>query len=303
MEYANIRGEVKLNEPLSRHTSFRIGGPADMFVSPADKDDLIALLRFVKQKKLSSVIIGGGTNLLVRDGGFHGVVINIKQLHAIRIEREYHSVGGMFSVLYVEAGAMLAGALSFAAQAGLTGLEFATGIPGTVGGALCMNAGTAEGEIGDIVDSVSLISPEGEMITRGREAMEFGYRTAKIPRDHLIFDARMILRQGDKAKISGKIQELMEKRKNRLPWGLPSAGSVFKNPQDEAAGKLIELAGLKGKTVGGAQISEKHANIIVNTGNARASDVLELMEIVKAAVLEQRGIRLEPEIRIIGEDA
>lgn len=303
MEYANIRGEVKLNELLSRHTSFRIGGPADLFVSPADRDDLLSLLRFIQQKNLPYFVIGSGTNLLVRDGGFHGVVISLKQMKTIKIEREYHSVGGTFSVLSAEAGAPLLGVLTFAMESGLTGLEFATGIPGTIGGALCMNAGTSEGEIGDFIDSVTMLSPTGEIETRPREAMEFGYRRATVPAGHLILETRLVLRHGDKEKISKKVHELMEQRKERQPWGLPNAGSVFKNPHDESAGRLIESVGLKGKTMGGAQISEKHANIIVNTGNARASDVIELMEIIKSAVLEQRGIRLDPEIKIIGEDS
>ncbi len=302
MEFANIRGEVKLNEPLGRHTSFRIGGPADMFVSPSDRDDLITLLRYIKQKDLAHFILGGGTNLLVRDGGFRGVVINVQRMNAIRIEREYHAVGGTFITVYAEAGAMLSKLLSFATEEGLTGLEFAVGIPGTIGGALCMNAGTAEGEMGDIVDSVTMISPAGEVITKGREQMEFGYRSARVPAGQVIVDAKVILRRGDKAKIMARVKELMDTRRQRQPWGQPSAGSVFKNPQDEAAGKLIESAGLKGKTVGGAQVSDKHANFIVNTGNARAADVLALMEFVKNAVLEHRGVRLEPEITIIGED-
>ncbi len=302
MEFANIRGEVKLNEALGKHTSFRIGGPADMFVSPSDRDDLIALLRYIKQKDLAHFILGGGTNLLVRDGGFRGVVINVQGMNAIRIEREYHAVGGTFITVYAEAGATLSKLLSFATEEGLTGLEFAVGIPGTIGGALCMNAGTAEGEMGDIVDSVTMISPEGEVITKGREQMEFGYRSARVPAGHVIVDAKVILRRGDKTKIMARVKELMDTRRQRQPWGQPSAGSVFKNPQDEAAGILIESAGLKGKTIGGAQVSDKHANFIVNTGHARAKDVLALMEFVKNAVLEHRGVRLEPEIKIIGED-
>ncbi len=302
MEFADIRGEVKLNEPLSRHTSFRIGGPADILAYPVDRNDLVALLREAKKRNLSCFVLGGGTNLLVRDGGFRGVVISVQRMNAIRIEREYHAVGGTFITVYVEAGVVLSRLLLFAAEEGLTGLEFAVGIPGTIGGALCMNAGTAGGEIGDIVDSVTMVSPEGEVITRGREQMEFGYRTARVPAGHVIVDAKVVLRRGDRTKIMAQVKELMETRKQRQPWGQPSAGSVFKNPQDESAGKLIESAGLKGKTVGGAQVSDKHANFIVNTGNARAADVLALMEIVKKAVLEHRGVRLEPEIKIIGED-
>ncbi|HLE40213.1 MAG TPA: UDP-N-acetylmuramate dehydrogenase [Nitrospirota bacterium] len=302
MEFTDIRGEVKLNEPLSKHTSFCIGGPADILAYPVDRDDLITLLREARKRKLSYFVLGGGTNLLVRDGGFRGMVINVLRMNGIKAEREYRAVGGTFVIVYAEAGAALAKLLSFAAEEGLTGLEFAVGIPGTLGGALCMNAGTAAGEMGDIVDSVTMISPEGEVITKGREQMEFGYRTARIPEGHVIVDAKFILRRGDKIKVAARVKELMDTRKQRQPWGQPSAGSVFKNPQDESAGKLIESAGLKGKTIGGAQVSDKHANFIVNTGHAKAADVLALMEIVKNAVLEQRGVRLEPEIKIIGED-
>jgi UDP-N-acetylmuramate dehydrogenase len=302
MEFADIRGEVKLNEPLSKHTSFSIGGPADILAYPVDKNDLMSILREAQKRNLNYFILGGGTNLLVRDGGFRGVVVSVQRMNTIRIEREYHAVGGTFIMVYAEAGAALAKLLSFAAEEGLTGLEFAVGIPGTLGGALCMNAGTTEGEIGDIVDSVTMISPEGEVITKGREQMEFGYRTARIPAGHVIVDAKVILRRGDKIKVTARVKELMDTRKQRQPWGQPSAGSVFKNPQDESAGKLIESAGLKGKAVGGAEVSDKHANFIINRGHARAADVLALMEIIKNAVLEHRGVRLEPEIKIIGED-
>jgi UDP-N-acetylmuramate dehydrogenase len=302
MEIANIRGEIRRHEPLSRHTSFGIGGPADILAYPVDRDDLMALLSGIKKQGVNYIVIGSGTNLLVRDGGFRGVVICLKRLDAIRIEREYHSVGGTFSVVYIEAGALLSRLLSFTMEQGLTGLEFATGIPGTVGGAICMNAGTAAGEIGDIVDSVTMISPNGALITRGREEIGFGYRASNIPEGHIICDARIVLRHGDRERIKARVMEIQETRKQRQPRGYPSAGSVFKNPQEEAAGKLIEAAKLKGKKVGDAQVSDKHANFIVNLGKARAKDVMALMEIVKQTVLDVHGVRLEPEIKIIGED-
>lgn len=302
MELTNFKGEIKRFEPLSRHTSFAIGGPADVLAFPADLENLVLLLKETKRQGLNHFILGGGTNLLVRDGGFRGVVINLQHLGAIEIERAYHSVGGEFVVVKVQAGAPFPRFYFFATEHGLAGLEFAAGIPGTVGGAVCMNAGTAAGEIGDVLESVTLISSEGEVVTRGREEMGFGYRTADIPEGHLIFDARFILRREDRETIKAKVKELMDARKQRQPWGMPSAGSVFKNPQEESAGKLIEAAGLKGRTVGGAQVSEKHANFIVNIGKATAKDVIRLMEIVQQTVLEVHGVRLEPEIRIIGED-
>jgi UDP-N-acetylmuramate dehydrogenase len=302
MEIANFKGEIKRHEPLSRHTSFSIGGPADILAYPSDRNDLIALLSSIKKQGVSYVVIGGGTNLLVRDGGFRGVVICLQRLGTIRIEREYRSVGGTFSVVYVEAGALLPKLLGFAMEQGLTGLEFAAGIPGTVGGAICMNAGTAAGEIGDVVDSVTLISPDGTLVTRGREEIGFGYRTSNIPAGHVVLDAKIILRHGDRERIKARVMEIQDTRKQRQPWGFPSAGSVFKNPQEEAAGKLIEAAKLKGKKVGDAQVSDKHANFIVNLGKAKAKDVVALMEIVKQTVLDVHGVRLEPEIKIIGED-
>ena len=205
-------------------------------------------------------------------------------------------------MIYAEAGTSLATLLSFAVEHGLTGLEFAAGIPGTVGGAVCMNAGTSLGEMGDIIESVTLISPDGELITRSAEEMDFGYRTASVPEGHLVLEVRVVLRRDDKEKIKARIKELFNTRKQRQPWGFPNAGSVFKNPMEESAGLLIERAGLKGRAIGGAQVSEKHANVIVNTGEAKAADVLELMELVKEKVLEGSGVRLEPEIKIIGED-
>ena len=303
MEIKNIKGEVLRNEPLSKHTSFGIGGPADLLVYPADRDDLAALLREIGAQKLNFVVLGGGTNILVRDGGFRGVVISLRRLNAIRVEREYRSLGGTYAVVYAEAGATLAKVISFTANEALTGLEFATGIPGTIGGAVCMNAGTAEGEMGDVVETVTVLTPGGELVTRSKEEMGFGYRTANVPAGHVVLSALLQLRHDEQKKIEARVKALMDKRKERQPWGLQNAGSMFKNPLDESAGKLIESAGLKGKTVGGAQVSEKHANFIVNTGKAKAADVLALMEIVKQTVLDVHGARLEPEIKIIGEDA
>jgi UDP-N-acetylmuramate dehydrogenase len=302
MEIANIKGEIRRHEPLSRHTSFGIGGPADILAYPADRNDLLALLSGIKKQGVNYIVIGGGTNLLVRDGGFRGVVICLQRLDTIRIEREYRSVGGTFSEVYAQAGALLPKLLSFATEQALTGLEFAAGIPGTVGGAICMNAGTAAGEIGDVVDSVTLISPDGTLVTLGREEIGFGYRTSNIPAGHVVYDAKIVLRHGDRERIKARVMEILDTRKQRQPWGFPSAGSVFKNPQEEAAGKLIEAAKLKGRKVGDAQVSDKHANFIVNLGKAKAKDVVALMEIVRETVLDVHGVRLEPEIKIIGED-
>ncbi len=302
MELKNFKGEVLRNEPLSRHTSFGIGGPADFLVSPADREDLATLLREIGARKLNFVVLGGGTNVLVRDGGFRGVVVSLRRLNAIRVEREFRSLGGAYAIVYVEAGATLAKAISFTANEALTGLEFATGIPGALGGAICMNAGTAGGEMGDVVETVTLLTPDGKLVARNKEDMGFGYRTANVSAGQVVLCATLQLRHDEKSQIEAKIKALMNLRKDRQPLGLPNAGSIFKNPLDESAGKLIETAGLKGKTVGGAQVSEKHANFIVNKGKAKAADVLALMELVKQTVLDVHGARLEPEIKIIGED-
>ncbi|HTF99241.1 MAG TPA: UDP-N-acetylmuramate dehydrogenase [Nitrospirota bacterium] len=302
MDIKNLRGEIKKNEPLCFHTSFGIGGPADMLIYPADRTELIVVLKEIRKRGMPYFALGSGTNVLVRDGGFRGVVICLKHLTGVEVEREYRSVGGAFTVVRAEAGASLAKVLAFTMDKGLTGLEFAAGIPGTVGGAICMNAGTSSGEIGDIVETVSLLSPDGTIVTRGREELGFGYRTCMIPEHHLVLETKLVLRREDKNRIQGRIKDLMEKRSLFQPQGLPNAGSMFKNPHEESAGRLIESVGLKGKSVGDAQVSEKHANFIVNRGKATASDVLKLMEIVKKTVLEMRGIRLEPEIKIIGED-
>lgn len=298
-----IKGEVRKNEPLSRHTSFRIGGPADILAWPADREDLVSLVRQIRKQGLPYFVLGGGTNLLVRDGGFRGVVISLERMDVIRIEREYRSVGGSFAVISAEAGAPLPRLHAFTLEQGLTGLEFATGIPGTVGGAVRMNAGTSLGETSDVIDLVNLVTPDGDLITRGRQEMGFGYRTANIPEGHIVAEAKFVLRRGIKDEIRERVRELQEQRRERQPWGSPNAGSVFKNPHEVSAGKLIEDAKLKGRRVGDAQISEKHANFIVNLGRATAKDVLALMEIVKQAVLDAHGVRLEPEIRIVGEDS
>jgi len=198
MQIDNFKGELLTNEPMSKHTSYGIGGPADLLAYPVDQQDLLVLLRSVKAKQLPVIVLGGGTNLLVRDGGLRGLVISLKRMQKIAVEREYRSIGGTFVVVSAEAGALFSKLLSFTAEEGLTGLEFAAGIPGTMGGAICMNAGTAGGETGDVVESVSLLSPDGNLVTRNKEEMGFGYRTASIPDGQLVLEARQAQRRDDK---------------------------------------------------------------------------------------------------------
>lgn len=302
MHIPNIKGEIRKNEPLSRHTSFSIGGPADVFAYPVDCEDLKTLLATIREQNLRYFILGSGTNLLVRDSGFRGVVISLKRMNAVSLEREYRSIGGAFAVVYAEAGAPLAKVLALAVEEGLTGFEFAAGIPGTIGGAVRMNAGTALGEIGGVIESVSVLSPDGVVISKSRDEMGFGYRTSSILEGYCVLDVRVALRRDDKEKVGSRVLELLTTRKQRQPYGLPNAGSMFKNPNEAPAGKLIESAGLKGKTVGSATVSEQHANFITTSGKAKASDVLALMELVQQTVLDVHGVRLEPEVKIIGED-
>jgi len=302
MKLENFRGELLENEPLSDHTSFRIGGRADVLAYPVDRQDLLVLLKEVKARRLSFMVIGGGTNLLVRDKGYRGVMISLKRMDAVSVVREYRSLGGSFAVVSADAGAPLARLMNFAVERGLTGLEFAAGIPGSLGGAVCMNAGTSLGDIGGVIDTVTLIDPSGELLSRPRDEMGFGYRTANVAAGEVVLDCTVILRHDDTGKVKKRVSDLMTQRKQHQPWGMPSAGSVFKNPMDEAAGRFIESAGLKGKTVGKAQVSEKHANFIVNLGGATAADVLALMEIIQAKVLAMHNVRLEPEIKIVGEE-
>lgn len=302
MHIPNFKGEIRKNEPLSKHTSFAIGGPADVFAYPVDCEDLKLLLHAIREQKLSYFILGSGTNLLVRDNGFRGVVISLKRMNKVSLEREYRSIGGSFQVVYAEAGAPLAKVLSLAVEEGLTGFEFSAGIPGTIGGAIRMNAGTALGELGDVIETVSMLSPDGVVTSRSRDDMGFGYRTSSIAEGNVVIDVRVALRRDDKEKVSTRVLELLTTRKQRQPYGLPNAGSMFKNPNEAPAGKLIESAGLKGKTVGSAMVSDQHANFITTLGKAKAADVLALMEIVQQTVLDVHGVRLEPEVKIIGED-
>ncbi|MFA5072703.1 MAG: UDP-N-acetylmuramate dehydrogenase [Nitrospirota bacterium] len=298
----HIRGEIRKNEPLSRHTSFGIGGPADIFACPIDAEDVNVLLHAFQEQNIPYFVLGGGTNLLVRDGGFRGAVICLKHMNMIKIEREYRSIGGTFFSLSAEGGALMPKLVSVAAEEGLTGFEFAAGIPGTVGGAVRMNAGTAMGDISGVIHSVTLISPDSTITIREREEIGFGYRKSSIPNGSLVLNARISLRRDDKDKVKARVQELLDKRKERQPWRYPNAGSIFKNPNEKPAGVLIESAGLKGKKVGSAQISDKHCNFIVTIGEGKAADVIELMDMITKTVLDRHGVRLEPEIQIIGED-
>lgn len=283
---------ILLQEPMSRHTTFQIGGPADYFVSPKTKDAFSALIRVCYEKDYPFMVLGEGSNLLVSDEGIEGLVISTSYLKNIHIKDD---------IIEAEAGLLLKDLSEFALLKGLSGLEFSCGIPGTLGGAVYMNAGAYEGEMKDVIVSVTLADEKGNIIEKSADEMGFSYRHSILSEEKLYcLSAKMRLMPKDKAEIKAKIDEFTQKREDKQPLDLPSAGSTFKRPVGYYAGKLIIEAGMQGERVGGAEISNKHAGFIVNQGGASARDVLLLIEKVKAAVYEKSGVLLEPEVRVTG---
>ena len=288
---------VACDEPMSRHTSFRIGGPARRMAFPQQGEQLVLLTEFARSCGARPLVVGNGTNLLVRDEGLDRLVIDTSRC-LNRVE-----AGTEPGVLVADAGATLARTADLACRLGLTGLEFAHGIPGTVGGGVCMNAGAYGGEIKQILRSASVLFP-GEGVRRLTvEELALGYRHSLLADrpDGVVLSAEFFLSAGDEAAIRETMRDLMARRKASQPLELPSAGSTFKRPVGNFAGTLIDQCGLKGRTVGGAQVSEKHGGFVVNRGGATFADVTELIRRVQAAVLEETGVRLEPEVRIIEE--
>lgn len=281
-------------EPMARHTSFRIGGPARRMAFPESGEQMVLLLSFARACGARPLVIGNGTNLLAPDGGLERLVIAAAGLRRIEAGPEPDTV-------LAEAGATLAQTADFACGQGLTGLEFAHGIPGTVGGAVCMNAGAYGGEMAQVIQGVSVLFPEeGIRFIPGGE-MGFAYRRSLLTEcpEAAALHAVFRLSPGDPAVIREKMRELMARRKASQPLEYPSAGSTFKRPEGHYAGALIEQCGLKGLTVGGAQVSEKHAGFLINRGGASCGDVLELIRQVQERVLAETGVRLEPEVRIL----
>ncbi|MCK4401621.1 UDP-N-acetylmuramate dehydrogenase [bacterium] len=292
-----IRGEIKFNEFLSKHTSFRIGGPADAWIYPKDISDIKNILTFCNSYNIPVTTIGRGTNVLISDKGIRGVVLNLEQgLCEIRVKADSVICG---------TGALLSRVLKQAAKEELTGLESAAGIPGTVGGAVCMNAGTKEirnieyVSIGNLVESVKVIDMNGNVSELGKEGLCFGYRKSNLS-EYIIVEVELKLKRGKEKEINDRISRLLEHKKSTQVLDIPSAGCIFKNPDGHFAGRLIDDAGLKGLVIGDAQVSMKHANFIVNNGNASAQDVLELIRKIKKQVFEKTDIKLEEEIKIIG---
>jgi len=288
--------EVRRNEPMSRHTSFRIGGPADVLVMPRTVEDLSRAVRLTRAYGVPLTITGNGSNLLVRDGGIRGVVVKLGE-HFQRIEVEPPR-------MVVQAGALLGDVSRAAAAHALTGLEFAVGIPGTLGGAIIMNAGAYGGEMKDVVTRVTILDPDdGELHALTPEDLAFGYRKSALQGTRrIVAEVEMALRPGDGAAILERMAELTRLRESKQPLSFPSAGSVFKRPPGRYVGPMVEELGLKGYRIGDAQVSEKHAGFIVNCGKATARDVLALIAHVRAEVERAFGVTLETEVQVIGEE-
>ena len=286
---------VREEEYLRHHTTFKIGGPADLFIEPITMAELSFALHTVHEFDVPVTIIGCGSNILVKDGGIRGAVVSVRHMTQIMDCND--------NTLCIGSGYMLKDASEFAWENGLTGLEFAVGIPGTLGGAVFMNAGAYDGEMSHVVTAVRAVDFQGNIKEYDASHLDFGYRHSVFHDNHeVIGEVIMTLKQGDKNAIKARMDELTEKRESKQPLEFASAGSTFKRPPGYFAGTLIEQTGLKGLSVGDAQVSHKHAGFVINTGSASAKDVLDLIAEVQRRVYDQHGVHLEPEVRMIGED-
>ena len=292
MEISNVVKNIKYNEPMARHTTFRVGGPAEVFVEP-EAYELLDLVKYFKESGTEYTVIGNGSNLLVGDKGIRGVVVSLGDgIADIDLDK---------GLILAGAGAMLSRVASFAAENSLAGMEFASGIPGSVGGAVAMNAGAYGGEMKDIVLYVNAIH-DGEFVKYSCEEMDFSYRHSKIlGTEDIVTGVAIKLEPGTEEEIRAKMADFNGRRADKQPINLPSAGSTFKRPEGFFAGKLIEDAGLRGYRVGGACVSEKHCGFVVNDQNATAADIKQLIEDVQKKVFEDAGVHLETEVRMIGE--
>ena len=299
--YRDLSGQVRDENCIVRdalmknYTTFRIGGPADLLIQPSSEEELIRIAAYLRQKDISAVVLGNGSNVLVKDGGIRGVVIKIgKNMGNIRTEGEE---------ITAEAGALLSAAALATADGGLTGMEFAAGIPGSVGGAVFMNAGAYGGEMSQIIVSCRALMPDGALREFSKEELKLGYRTSVFSQNGgIVTSCRIKLQAGDRETIYGYMRELAGRRTEKQPLNLPSAGSTFKRPEGYFAGKLIQDSGCRGLRVGGARISQKHAGFVVNETDASAEDVIRLIRLVQMRVRDCFGVDLEPEVRIIGEN-
>lgn len=282
------------HEPMNRHTTFRVGGEAECMAVVETQDELSQLVSYLGRIEQEYFVLGNGSNLLVGDKGYRGIVVKLgPRLSAVRVEQDHIAAG---------AGALLSQVAFAARDAGLSGMEFAAGIPGSIGGGIVMNAGAYGGEMKQIVKMVRVMDKEGEILTLDNDTMEFGYRTSIIRnRPFIVLGVVLKLTPGNRDEISAKMEELMKQRKSKQPLEYPSAGSTFKRPEGYYAGKLIRDAGLRGYRIGGAQVSEKHCGFVINSGGASAADIREVIEEVQERVRDRFHVRLEPEVIFLGD--
>ena len=286
--------DIKLDEPMKKHISFRVGGPADILVKPRTEEQIAKVVKLLKEENVPYIVIGNGSNLLVKDGGVRGVVIEISD--------NFNDFNIDGNIVNIQSGALLSFVGKAVLRAELKGFEFAAGIPGTLGGALAMNAGAYGGEMKDVLKEVTVLTPEGGVLTLQADELHMGYRTSVIKEaGYIVLEAVISLEKGDQEEIRSRMQELAGMRTSKQPLSYPSAGSTFKRPEGYFAGKLIMDSGLRGYQVGGAQVSEKHCGFVINTGNATAKDVTTLMSDVQRIVMEKFGVKLEPEVKFLGE--
>lgn len=288
------KNNIFINEPMKNHTSFKVGGPVDILITPTNYDEVKETVKLCKDNNIEYYIIGNGSNLLVRDGGIRGIVIKLSKLNNIKLEDDF---------VVAESGVLLSQVSNFALENNLTGFEFACGIPGSVGGAVTMNAGAYNGEISNVVHSARVIANNGEIVELSKEELELGYRMSSILKyGYTVLEVTFKFEKGEHEKIQKRIQDLSRRRQERQPLEYASAGSTFKRPDGYFAAKLIEDCNLKGKCIGGAEISIKHSGFIINKGNASAKDILDLIEFVQNTVQEKYKIELHTEVLIIGEN-
>lgn len=285
---------VFINEPIREHTYTKLGGAADFYITPSSYEEVQAIIRFANQENVPFTMLGNGSNLIVKDGGIRGIVMNLQQLASIWREGDK---------VISQSGARIIDASRFALKEELTGLEFACGIPGSVGGALYMNAGAYGGEIKDALESTVVVTKDGELLTLTADQLDLSYRTSNIPDNgYIVLEATFALKPGSTKEIKEVMDDLTYKRESKQPLEYPSCGSVFKRPPGFFAGKLIQDSNLQGHQIGGAEVSTKHAGFIVNKNNATASEYISLIQFVQATVKEKFDVQLEREVRIIGED-
>lgn len=286
--------QIEFNANMSEHIYFKVGGPADVLLIPKAKEQIVRTIKVCKENNIPYYVIGNGSNLLVKDGGIRGVVIKLTELNNIDISE---------GKVIAETGALLKDASKIALEHNMTGLEFACGIPGSIGGAVFMNAGAYNGEIADVIESAEVLTEDGRIINYTKEELNLGYRTSRVMEEKaIVLEAVFALQGGEHEKIKARVDDLTEKRESKQPLEYPSAGSTFKRPEGHFAGKLIQDAGLKGYSIGGAAVSQKHSGFVINKGGATAKDILDLIAHIQSEVKNQFGVELHPEVRIIGEE-